>query len=183
MPIRADVKAINGLAQRLRVASAEGRKELQRAAATMRRNSKPTAGKIIRAKYTVKVGPLNERLRAAQIPDQYAVDLGVTKLDLRRRIPIEDFTGTRVTRKGVIAGVSRAAPPALIPRSYVSKGGATEGRKMRRVGADRYPIRAIGGLAAREMLFDPDVTPQVVDALLVRAAKEVSRRLARLERK
>lgn len=181
--IRADVKVINSLAKRLQAASAEGRKELGRAAATMRRNAKPTAGKIIREKYTVKVGPLNARLRAEQIPDQYAVDLGVVKLDLRRRIPIEDFNGTRVTRKGVIAGTSRAAPPALIPRSYVSSGGRTEGRKMRRVGAERYPIRAIGGLSARDMLFDNDLTPKIVDALLVRAAKEVTRRLARLERK
>jgi hypothetical protein len=183
MPIRADVKVINSLAKRLAAASADGRKELQRAASTMRRNSKPTAGRIIRSKYTVKVGPLNARLRAELIPNEYAVDLGVTKLDLRRRIPIEDFTGTRVTRKGVIASTSKANPPALIPRSYVSTGGKSEGRKMRRIGGDRYPIRIIGGLSASEMLFNKDVTPKVVEALLIRAGKEVARRLANLEKK
>jgi hypothetical protein len=180
--IKADVKVITGLAQRLAAASADGRKELMRATLTMRRAAKPTAGRIIRSKYTVKVGPLNSRLRAESVSGEYAIDLGVIKSDFKRKLPVEDFAGTRVTRKGVVVGLLKGRPAQLVPRSYVSPGGKSTGRKMRREGGSSYPIRYIGGMSANQMLFDDKLSPKIVDALLVRAGSEVSRRLARLKK-
>ena len=191
MPIRADTSGLNKLARQLADAGERGRKELGRATIDMRRRVKPEANKEIRKEYNVKVGPINERLRVQS--EGFTVTLGVTESDKLDRIPIKDFNGTRVTPAGVRIKPFKKKPSTLVERSFqgtARKKGkpadgarSVEGRLLRREEKDRLPIRSIGGYSAQAMLFEREgVVEGVIDKVLIRASKDVAKRIARLEK-
>jgi len=183
MPIRADVSGLNKLARELALAGERGRKELSRATIDMRRRSKPEANRAIRKDYTVKVAPINARLKVESDPAEFAVTLGVTAEDKRRRVPVVDFNGTRVTPAGVRVKLLRANPPTVVPRSFQGAGKIKD-RLVRRSGEKRFPLQTIGGFTAQAMLFERRaVIEAVIQAVLLRASKDVAKRIARLEKK
>lgn len=182
MPIRADVSELNRLARDLALAGERGRVELSRATIDMRRRAKPEANRAIRKDYNVKVGPVNDRLEVKADTNGFAVTLGVTAADAKRRIPVADFNGTRVVAAGVKVNLLKSTAPTIIERSFKGKG-KVNNYLLRRVDNRRFPFQSIGGFSAQAMLFErKDVTEGVIDAVLIKASKDVAKRIARLEK-
>ena len=181
MPIKADLRGLQKLTRELVLEGERGRKELQRATSDMRRSAKPTTNRIIREDYNVKVGPINERIKAEIVPGQFAVTIGAK--NEKRKIPVSDFTQTRVLkRQGVRVQILKSKPPVIVPRSFRGPD-KINGRLVARESGKRFPLRSIGGATAQEMMFEKKgVLDSVIDTVLVRASKDVAKRLLRLRK-
>jgi hypothetical protein len=178
MPIRADLRGLQKLTRELVLQGERGRKELQRATIDMLRSAKPETNREIRKTYNVKVGPINQRIKAQTVPNEFAITIGAK--NEKTKIPASDFTGTRVTAKGVRVQLLKSGSPVIVPRSFRGSQ-KIKGRLVARVEDKRFPLRSIGGATAREMMFEKrGVLESVVNVVLVRASKAVAKRLLRL---
>jgi hypothetical protein len=178
MPIKADLRGLQKLTRELVMEGERGRKELQRATSDMRRTAKPETNREIRKEYNVKVGPINERIKAETVSGEFAITIGAK--NEKTKIPVSDFTGTRAISKGVRVKLLKSGAAVIVPRSF--QGTSTINKRfVARESNKRFPLRSIGGATAREMMFErKGLLDSVVNVVLVRASKAVAKRLVRL---